>query len=293
MRIQISAKPPFSLQSVINSHGWVRLAPFSSISNDNGLGYILQLQSGSVLQLEINSKDDGVAVDLEFPVSDSETDEIKQAVTWMLGLDQDFSDFYILAVQEPKLAHVVENAQGRVLRSPTLFEDTIKTILTTNTAWSGTIRMAQSLVDQFGSRLNTDSDLRAFPNPAQIASSNERTLRDETRLGYRSPYVLNLAREIASGDLDLEGLKSTDLPTQELRRNLLAIKGVGNYAAANLLMLLGHYSYLAIDSWALKVVSHEWYQDEAIGPEEVEGKFERWGKWKGLAYWLWDWSYEF
>jgi hypothetical protein len=40
----------------------------------------------------------------------------------------------------------------------------------------------------------------------------------------------------------------------------------------------------------MKMVSHEWYDDQPIGPEEVEQAFEKWDEWKGLAYWLWDWS---
>ena len=81
------------------------------------------------------------------------------------------------------------------------------------------------------------------------------------------------------------------MPADQLRKAILSIKGVGNYAAANLLMLLGHYDYLTIDSWALKMVSHEWYDDAPIGPKEVEAAFNNWGEWKGLAFWLWDWSY--
>ena len=63
------------------------------------------------------------------------------------------------------------------------------------------------------------------------------------------------------------------------------------YFAANLLMLLGRYDFVPVDSWALKLVSHEWYGGESVGRGEVEGAFERWGEWQGLAYWLWDWSY--
>jgi 3-methyladenine DNA glycosylase/8-oxoguanine DNA glycosylase len=96
---------------------------------------------------------------------------------------------------------------------------------------------------------------------------------------------------VASGTLDLEVLRIADLPTAELRERLLAIKGVGEYAAANLLMLLGRYDFVPVDSWALKLVSHEWYGGESVGRGEVEGAFERWGEWQGLAYWFWDWSY--
>jgi 3-methyladenine DNA glycosylase/8-oxoguanine DNA glycosylase len=96
---------------------------------------------------------------------------------------------------------------------------------------------------------------------------------------------------VASGALDLEALKSDDVPTTELRKRLLAIKGVGDYAAANLLMILSRYDYLPVDSWALKMVSYEWYAGEPVGRSEVEAAFERWGQWQGLAYWFWDWAY--
>jgi 3-methyladenine DNA glycosylase/8-oxoguanine DNA glycosylase len=292
MKFKLPAKQPFSLNAVLYSHGWASLAPYSLTSDGEGLLYVFRLTSGRGLQVQINPAADGVSVELEEQLKEEERSVIKRNVTWMLGLDQEFTEFYKLAKQEPKLKHIVKKAQGRLLRSPTLFEDTVKTILTTNTAWNGTIRMAQKLVDQFGTELKNDPGKRAFPSPGQIAASDESTLRNETRLGYRSPYILDLAQKITSGDLNLEQFKSEDLPTEHLRKRLLAIKGVGNYAAANLLMLLGHYSYLAIDSWALKMVSHEWYRGEQIGPSEVEQSFERWGKWKGLAYWLWDWSYE-
>ena len=116
-------------------------------------------------------------------------------------------------------------------------------------------------------------------------------LRSEVRLGYRAPYVLELARSAASGDIDLETLKETDIPTPELRKQLLAIRGVGEYAMASLMMLLGRYDFVPVDSWAFKLVSHEWYGGEPVGRAEVEAAFECWGEWQGLAYWFWDWSY--
>ena len=291
MNLQLSARPPFSLTSVILSHGWAQLAPFD-LDPDNGeLSYVYRLGTGQIVDLHFNEISNGVNVDLSDKINAGDKTEIDQAVNWMFALDQEFSDFYRLAKKEPKLNHVVDKAQGRILRSPTLFEDVIKTILTTNTTWAGTIRMTEALVTQFGDPLPGEFERYAFPTPEAIAASDEVTLRGTTRLGYRSPYILNLAQEIVTGVLDLESLKSNDKPVDQLRKELLSIKGVGNYAAANLLMLLGHYGYLTIDSWALKMVSYEWNDDAPIGPAEVEAAFEDWGDWKGLAYWLWDWSY--
>jgi 3-methyladenine DNA glycosylase/8-oxoguanine DNA glycosylase len=68
------------------------------------------------------------------------------------------------------------------------------------------------------------------------------------------------------------------------------MNGVGPYAAANLLMILGRHDFIPIDSYALKMVSTEWYDGEPITAKEVEKRFEKWGEFKGLAFWFWDWK---
>lgn len=291
MILTLPARPPFALPAVIRSHGWFMLAPFAEIDHGSGLSCVIQLSGGQVVDLRIHQAGDAVAVAAGNRLSAAEQAEVADTVTWMLGLDQDFTAFYELARQEPKLAHAEPGARGRILRSPTIFEDVIKTILTTNTTWSGTIRMNKALVDLYGAALPDDPAQRAFPTAQQLAAVDAQALRASAGLGYRGPYIAELARAVASGALDLEALKTAGLPTPEVRKRLLAIKGVGDYAVANLLMLLGHYDYLPVDSWALRMVSHEWHGGQPIGRAEVEAAFEHWGRWKGLAFWVWDWSY--
>jgi 3-methyladenine DNA glycosylase/8-oxoguanine DNA glycosylase len=291
MELHLPVKSPFSLHHTINSHGWIRLAPFVADESEPGFRYLLRLDRGHVIELHITEARGGVNIQIDDDLNKADQEQIKSCVSWILNLELDLSDFYQLVEDEPKLAHVVDGAKGRILRSATLFEDTIKTILTTNTSWAGTIRMVDAIVSQFGSSLSNDADRHAFPTPDQLAVTDVDTLRSQTRLGYRAPYVLELANVVSSGEFDLEALKTSDLPTDKLQRDLLSIKGVGNYAAANLLMILGRYDFIPIDSWATKVVSIEWYDGEPIGPDEVERVFEQWGRWKGLVYWFWDWAY--
>ena len=291
MKLTLHARPPFSLSSVLRSHGWVKLAPFAADEEGSQLSRIERLDSGRVVELLIREAHGGVTVDLPGDLMHSELREVEDKVTWMLGLDQDFSTFYEVARTEPKLAQVEARAQGRVLRSPTLFEDVVKTILTTNTSWAGTIRMVEALVSGFGDPLPEDRTRHAFPSCDQLAGLDVHTLRTVARLGYRAPHVLDLARAVASGDLDLESLQTTDEPSEQLRGRLLEINGVGAYSAANLLIILGRYDFIPVDSWARKLVSHEWHGGESVRSMEVEAAFERWGEWKGLAYWFWDWSY--
>ncbi len=289
MTLTLTPPSNFNLPAVVRSHGWIQMTPFTETS-EHGLGYVLRLHTGRVISFEVHTHQKNLLVETSDNLTQPEQSELTAAISWMLGLDQDFSEFYALAAHEPKLAKMVERQAGRVLRSPTLFEDVIRTMLTTNTLWKHTLRMCRELTSRYGEPLLADSGLHAFPTPAGLAQVDEPSLREQCRMGYRAPYVCELALRVASGELDLEELKHTDLPTPELRRELMTIKGVGGYAAANLLMLLGRYDYVPVDSWALKVVSSEFFAGEKVTPKQVLDTFEKWGKWQGLAYWFWDWA---
>lgn len=290
MKFSLPARKPFNFLSVVNSHGWRQLAPFSYDESSNTLGYILRLSTGRVIELNLRDGKVGVTVETE-KLNKSERAEAAEKVSWMFGLDMDFSPFYAAARGEPKLARAKKRALGRVLRSATLFEDVIKTILTTNTLWGATKNMTLKLVTEFGEPLQDDETKRAFPTPAAIAASRPEFLRERIRVGYRAPAIHELAVRVASGAFDLEALKTSKLPTLDLRRELLTINGVGPYAAANLLLILGRSDFIPIDSWALKLVSHEWYRGRPVTAKEVEKRFAKWGKFKGLAFWFWDWKY--
>jgi 3-methyladenine DNA glycosylase/8-oxoguanine DNA glycosylase len=301
MKFNLPARKPFSFLSVVNSHGWRQLAPFSYDENTLTLSYILRLSNGRVLELKFQDGTDGITVETE-KLNKTERKEVMEKVTWMFGLDMDFSPFYAASRGEPKLVRVRKRALGRVLRSPTLFEDVIKTILTTNTLWAATKNMTLKLVNEFGAStagreeidppLSAMPNRKAFPTPEAIAGSTPEFIREKIRVGYRAPAIHELAVRVASGQFDLESLKTSNLPTLELRKELLTINGVGPYAAANLLMILGRHDFIPIDSSALTVVSHEWYGGKPVTAREIEKRFEKWGEFKGIAFWFWDWEYD-
>lgn len=291
MKFTLSARPPFNFLSVVDSHGWRQLAPFSYDENTHALFYIMRLSNGRVIELKLIEAHDGVGVETE-KLDKTERREVVDKVTWMFGLDMDFSRFYAVSRAEPKLARAKKRALGRVLRSPTLFEDVIKTILTTNTLWSATKNMTLKLVNEFGEPLPKDPARKAFPTPEVLAASTTDVLKEKIRVGYRALAIHGLAVRVASGQFDLESLKTSSLPTPELRKELLTINGVGPYAAANLLMILGRHDFIPIDSYAVKMVSHEWYAGGPVTAKEIEQRFEKWGEFKGIAFWFWEWDYD-
>ena len=289
MNLTLSARPPFNFLSVVQSHGWVQLAPFRFDETKKQLFYTDRLATGRVVEYQISEISKGIRVWTD-SLDKAEQNEVREKAAWMFGLDQDFSSFYKVARREPKLRKAEKLARGRVLRSPTFFEDVVKTILTTNTLWGVTKRMDLNLIASFGDAI-PDSDQKAFPTPERIAASSPAVLREKVRVGYRAPALHELAARVASGELDVEAFKTSSLPTLELRKELMKIKGVGPYAAANLLVILGRHDFIPIDSWALKMVSHEWYRGKPVTSKQVEKRFEKWGEHKGLAYWFWDWKY--
>jgi 3-methyladenine DNA glycosylase/8-oxoguanine DNA glycosylase len=290
MKFNLPAHKPFNFLSVVNSHGWRQLAPFSYDEDSQTLCYILRLSNGRVVELAMQAGRDGVAVQTE-TLNQTERKEAAEKVAWMFGLDLDFARFYAAVRAEPKLVRAKKLARGRVLRSATLFEDVLKTILTTNTLWGATKNMTLKLVNELGEPLPKDPARKAFPTPEAVAASSPKFLQEKIRVGYRAPAIHQLAVRVAAGQYNLEALKTSELPTLELRKELLTINGVGPYAAANLLLILGRPDFIPVDSWALKLVSYEWYRGKPITAKEVEKRFAKWGEFKGLAFWFWDWKY--
>lgn len=290
MKFHIQAKAPFCFETVVRSHGWVELEPFRWDAEEKTLSYAFLPKKGGVIEITIRDDQNGIMVELADGINPVRKEQVRQSVERMFDVEHDFTPFYELAASEPALAQVCKKAQGRLLRSAGFFEDLVKTILTTNTTWGGTRHMASLLVEKYG-QPTPDEARRAFPCPERLASETPDALQAEARLGYRASYISRLCRDIVEGSIDLARFTDAELPTAELRKLLLALPGVGPYAAAHLLILLNRYDYLPVDSWALKLVSHEWHADKPVRPKDVEAAFETWGEWKALAFWFWKWSY--
>jgi 3-methyladenine DNA glycosylase/8-oxoguanine DNA glycosylase len=213
---------------------------------------------------------------------------VEREVRHVLRLDADLSGFYERAARDRKLAWVASGA-GRMVRSQTVFEEVVKTVCTTNCTWSATERMVGAIVEHLGEPAPTAPPNgpygHAFPPPATMAEAGEDFYRGVARAGYRGAYLISLARSVASGELDLEVLgRPGELPDEEVRTRLLALPGVGPYAAAHVMMMLGRYRSLILDSWTRPTYAK--LAGRPVTDAEIERRFKRFGSWAGLAFWL-------
>jgi N-glycosylase/DNA lyase len=219
-------------------------------------------------------------------------------VRYVLSLDVDLTPFYAIAAEDPDLAWVLTGA-GRMVRSPTVFEDVVKTICTTNTSWGGTTRMVNALVEHLGEKAPgaaPDSPYgRAFPTPAAMAAAPSQFYKKVAGAGYRGPYLKSLATDVAKGRVDLEALAGTsreDLPDGAVADRLLALPGVGPYAAAHIMLMLGRYDRLILDSWTRPTYARLLGRKRPVSDRTIERRFKRYGRYAGLAFWLFltrDW----
>lgn len=209
---------------------------------------------------------------------------LEKTVAHMFRLDEDLSAFYSTVREDAELAWCAEGA-GRMLRAPTVFEDVVKTICTTNTSWSGTRKMTHALVDNLG--IEAPGGGRTFPAAAAMAEVDEGFYGEVVRAGYRGPYLKTLATDVAGGTLDLEELNDPGLPDDEAAARLLALPGVGPYAAAHVMLTsLGRYSRLVLDSWTRPTYRQLSGAKSVLKDATIERRFKRYGDWAGLAFWL-------
>lgn len=278
---ELSVSEYFNYHLTLRGHGWYSLSPFE-LTDTNILTHTgVYGANNSVSTISISESGGKLRVKC---VSGSISKvEAVRAARHILRLDEDFGQFYRLIEQNAKVTWAMESRAGRMLRSPTVWEDLVKTICTTNCTWALTRSMVSNLVETLGE--SSDSGKKAFPTAEVMAAQTESFYRDEIRAGYRSPYFIELAESVAAKKLDIDDWLTTTDDTAALKKRIKAVKGVGDYAAENLLKLIGRYDGLALDSY----LRGRFYLTRNNGKKCKDSKIERYyknfGPWRGLAIW--------
>lgn len=275
----------FSFEQTLFSHGWSQLLPFEVDKEKLQIGYVFSgadlVNPVSAIIGEANGK---LKIEIaESKINQKAKDKILRDVRHILRLDDDLREFYKFTKAEKRLSWIAKNNAGRLLRSPTVYEDLVKTICTTNCSWALTKKMTANLVEKLGEE--TADGKRAFPTAEKMAGVTAEFYKDEIRAGYRSAYFAELAENVAGGKINPENWLSLDMPTKELKKEMKQIKGVGDYAAENLLKLVGRYDGLALDSWLRAKFYEKHNGGEICADKEIENFYKSFGDWCGLTIW--------
>lgn len=195
------------------------------------------------------ARGDGAPLRCEFDRDLSGTDraEARAQIERMLRLDEDAAQIRAFHRVDPRWK---KSGRGRLFRSPTLFEDVLKTVTSCNVTWPGTVHMNRRLVEVLGKE--SPGGVRSFPDPATIAEAAPLLLRERCRVGYRDRRIVELGAIFASKDRTLGAIEDPGTSDEDVHEILLGLPGVGPYAAANIMQLLGRYSRLPLDTESVR-----------------------------------------
>lgn len=283
MRISIPTPASFNYRRTVMSHGWCALPPFEFDKTKWTLARVMEVGSSKPVTVTISSSKRGLVVDASRSVGKRAVEKIVRDVRHMFRLDDDMAGFYEAVSRESDFAWIATEGAGRLLRSPTVFEDLVKMICTTNCSWALTENMVKGLVNELGRESNDGR--KSFPTAETMAAQSEKFYRDKIRAGYRSPYLNELAQRVASGELNVESWLHSELPHNEFMKVLKGVKGVGNYAAENLMKLLGRYDGLALDSWTRAQFAKARNNGRAASDKKIARFYSRFNSWRGLVLW--------
>lgn len=283
MEITITTPRDFSFKRTVISHGWCGLLPFRIDQKKWELSRALDLKNTMPVTLAITATARLVRIKPSRRLSQSAADQVVRHVRHMLRLDDDLGDFYRFMADDRDFSWIPVQGAGRMLRSPTVFEDLVKMICTTNCSWALTKKMVTGLVENLG-RESSDGH-RTFPTPEAMALMPVKFYVKEVRAGYRAAYLKELADRVASGTLDVEAWLGSSLSTADLIKEMRVVKGVGPYAAENLLKLIGRYDGLALDSWTRAKFFTVRNNGRKASDKKIARYYSRFKEWRGLALW--------
>ena len=262
---------PVSLRSTVRSHGWVSLAPWGWDDSACVLWRRDMLSSGRVVRIQATQPEaDRIEVEVAGDgLSRRDLDEAAGLVRRWLSLDWNPTEALAAAREtDPLAAETIESGGGRLLRCSTFYEDFIKTVCTIQIAWSGSLRMVAALVEA-GDGL--------FPTPARILEMGDAGLR-ERGTGFRARSLFEGTETMLERGLIDEAGHTASGPVSY--DDLLALWGIGPYAAAHMAVLQHDFSRIPVDSEVASYCRDRY----GIGPKEIDAHFEPWGDFRFLGY---------
>jgi N-glycosylase/DNA lyase len=265
VRLRGAGGEPVSFRGTIGSHGLAWLPPNAIATDESSLATTLVLPDGTARRVVLSEAQPGmlaIAIAGRAPGSRGRAALVAQ-VRHMFGLDDDLAPFFARLRDDPELAFACDGT-GRLLRSATAFEDVVRTICTTNCAWSATERMIAALVAHLGT-------------PAAVSRTpRARSVETPAWEGRAFPTAAQIAR-------------ADDAFFKDLAARLDALPGCGPYAVAHIMMLFGRCSRLVLDSWTRPRYA-QLVGKKIVADRTIERRFARYGEHAGRAFWLALWK---
>ncbi|MDO5037925.1 MAG: DNA glycosylase [Tissierellia bacterium] len=173
-----------------------------------------------------------------------------EALRHYLDGDRDYNKINMALKEDLSLALLVERGRGLRILNQEIWDTVVAFILSTNNSVKKIQSSILKISQAYGDRLGTFSgqDIYSLPSPQRLAQVDPEDLRVQGKTGYRDKYLVESAKMIASGQVDLEGLRGQE--AHQIRKELMTLPGVGPKAAECILLFgYGCRSSFPVDVW--------------------------------------------
>ncbi|KAK4844742.1 hypothetical protein QYF36_023913 [Acer negundo] len=150
--------------------------------------------------------------------------------------------------------------------------------------------MAQALCELQAELMSTTSKIVRrnkcgnFPSSSELANMSQKKLKLRCNVGYRAKYIQQFAKNVESGNIDLNKFEQQGYSYDQLYQELKKNKGFGDFTCANVLMCIGFYHNIPTDSETLKLLQKVYSSESAEGvAKEI---YDKYAPFQCLAYWL-------
>ncbi len=288
-------KPPedFDLARDVCSYGYFLVAPNHWDVKDKAFARTLEFERVPVRVRITQPKGAGSVLVAAFSrtLSAKTRASATKQLSRMLRLDEGFGEIREFHRVDPRWKR---SGRGRLFRSPTFFEDIIKTVTSCNVTWPGTLAMNRRLCEVLG--VGKDGE-PGFPSVRTVAGTRPITLRTRCRTGYRDERIVEIAKLFgvprSRGGIDAAWFEDPGTSDQDIHDALLELPGVGPYAAANIMQLLGRYSRLPLDTESVRhgktVLGMKGTGAQVM--KKVREHFAPFGRHAFRSYWFELWSF--
>src|SRR5262245_43157180 len=128
MDLKIPTPRTFSFRRTVASHGWYQLPPFALDTKKWQLTRVIDLGDKPPVTVSMLGRKNYVRLAAARPLIKTEAAIVLRDARHILRLDDDLREFYVATERDPEFAWIGQQGAGRLLRSPTVFEDLVKMI---------------------------------------------------------------------------------------------------------------------------------------------------------------------
>lgn len=209
-----------------------------------------------------------------------------EQVAFVFSIDDDLVPFYRAVAGDPVMSVLTARLRGvRAPVTPTVFEALTDSIIEQQISLAAARSIENRLIRATGKRLPLDgAAYYCYPEPSALAETSDTTFRSCGLTIRKGEYIRDISRQIAAGELDIEGLR--DCPdTEQIIGELVKIRGIGRWTA-ELTTLRGLHrpdAFPADDVGIRRFIAEFYLSGRKITAAEARTFSERWGAWRGFA----------